>query len=290
MRAFEAVCSSLWAIREEVLEQILQISLRQHDADWEALSAKLGKPLEHTHKATHRDGIATIPVDGPLFQKANMMTRYSGATSYDTLAQDLRSALDDPSIRGVLLSVNSPGGQVHGTSEFASLVRSAKGVKPVWSHVWGDGASAGYWLASAAERVSVAPTGMLGSIGVVAALRNKKDPHEVQIVSSVSPNKRPDLDTPAGRSEVQREVDATARVFVDTVASHRGTTAEKVLADFGKGGCLVGQDAVVAGMADHVGTYEEAHAALEASARPRLSFLMPGVSVPAPSVTFGVPT
>jgi ClpP class serine protease len=138
--------------------------------------------------------------------------------------------------------------------------------------------------------VSVAPTGQLGSIGVVAALRNKKDPHEVQIVSSVSPNKRPDLDTPEGRSEVQREVDATARVFVDTVASHRGTTAEKVLADFGKGGCLVGQDAVAVGMADHVSTYEQAHAALEASARPRLSFLMPGVPVPAPSVTFGVPT
>lgn len=290
MKAFEAACAQNWAIREEALEGILDIAARRVDEPWEALSARLGKPLEYAHEATERDGIATIPVDGPIFQKANMLTRYSGASSYDVLAQDLRTALDDPLIRGVILSINSPGGQVHGTAEFASLVRAARGRKPVVAHVWGDGASAAYWIASAAEAVTAAPTAQLGSIGVVAVYRNRKDPTQVQIVSSVSPHKRPDLDTPEGRSEVQREVDATARVFVEQVAAYRGTTPEAVLADFGRGGCLVGRDAVAAGLADGVSTYEEVHAALaETTSRPRVSFFQPPAPAgPAPHLRFGV--
>jgi hypothetical protein len=57
-------------------------------------------------------------------------------------------------------------------------------------------------------------------------------------------------------------MDATAQVFVDAVATNRGVTPETVLADFGQGGVFVGRDAVSAGLADAVGTYESTFAAL----------------------------
>jgi hypothetical protein len=83
-----------------------------------------------------------------------------------------------------------------------------------------------------------------------------KDQTRIEIVSSQSPNKRPDVTTDAGRAQVQTLVDRLGQEFVATVAANRRTTEAKVLTDFGQGGVLVGADAVAAGMADQVTTLE----------------------------------
>lgn len=294
MRAFDLACDTCWAIRRDALETVLEVAARlngvETEADFDVLSAKLGRPLENTHQVTVRNGVATIPVDGVLMPKGNMFTRVSGATSYDVLARDFRQAVEDPSVRAVLLSVDSPGGAAKGAQELAALIRGARGSKPIHAHVWGFGSSGAFWLASSASHVSVGKTAQVGSIGAVMVYRNRKNEGEIEFVSSVSPKKRLDPATDEGRADVQATVDRLGELFVEEVAANRGVVPEKVLADFGRGSEMFGREAVAAGMADAVSTYEEAHAALEASARPRLSFLMPGVSVPAPSVTFGVPT
>ena len=51
-------------------------------------------------------------------------------------------------------------------------------------------------------------------------------------------------------------VDQLAAVFIADVAAYRRTTPEAVTRDFGQGGVLIGAAAVVAGMADGVGTLE----------------------------------
>jgi len=77
-----------------------------------------------------------------------------------------------------------------------------------------------------------------------------------EIVSSVSPNKRPDPATDVGRGQIQALVDELAGIFVGAVARNRGVTAEDVVQKFGRGGLLVGSSAVKAGMADSVGSFE----------------------------------
>jgi hypothetical protein len=49
----------------------------------EALEAARGEALKNTHAVTVRDGVATIPVAGPMFRYASFFTRISGATAYE---------------------------------------------------------------------------------------------------------------------------------------------------------------------------------------------------------------
>ena len=73
------------------------------------------------------------------------------------------------------------------------------------------------------------------------AMRAGKNEREVEFVSSQSPKKRPDVETEAGREQVQTIVDDLAAVFLATVARNRDVTVETVMEDFGQGASFVGQ-------------------------------------------------
>lgn len=253
-RITEHLLSHHWAIVPAVLEQILAIARGENESP-EAVAQKLGRPLANTRTVTHRDGMALIPVTGPIFRYANLFTQISGGTSVDVLAVDFRAAHDNDDIRAIVLEIDSPGGQVSGISEFAEQVRAAS--KPVVAYISDLAGSAAYWIASAAGRIVIRDTASAGSVGVVATLRKGKQDNMIEIVSSQSPKKRPDIETEAGRAELQKVVDAIAQVFVDHVAAYRGVKGEHVLDHFGQGGVLVGADAVRAGMADEMGSLEK---------------------------------
>lgn len=265
--AADWVLSQPWAITEEALGVILAIAERRNESP-EAVSAKLGRPLDNTRSVTVRDGVAIIPVNGPISRHADLFSEISGATAIETLARDFRAALDDRSVKAVVLEMDTPGGTVAGVGEFASQVMQARGQgKPVVAYVGSQAASAGYWIASAADRVVADPTALLGSIGVISGVRKPADARAgqartIEFVSSQSPRKRPDPETEAGRAQIQGQTDDLADVFVDAVAAHRGVAREAVLADFGQGGQLVGAKAVEAGMADGLGSLESVIACL----------------------------
>lgn len=258
-RALSAVLAHNWAITPEYLEIIASTAERENEyaGNIEALQAKLGRPLGNTMTATVRDGVAILPVEGPLFRRANMMTEYSGATSYDTLARDFAQAEADPMISAHMLVIDSPGGEVNGASEFAAMVSAAK--KPVWAYVGGTGASAAYWIATAADKIVAADTAQLGSIGVQAGYTmrdGRPGEKSYRFVSSQSPMKNASPDTDAGARQIQANVDALAQVFVDAVAKNRNTTAETVLESFGQGAVFVAAEAQERGMIDSIGTFE----------------------------------
>ena len=96
---------------------------------------------------------------------------------------------------------------------------------------------------------------MVGSIGVVFTLREKTG-SGIEIVSNVSPRKRPDISTEAGRSQIQKWADSLGEIFVDSVAVNRGISSKKVLDNFGQGDMLVGREALEAGMVDSITTFE----------------------------------
>ena len=271
VRALTAATNVPWAITEDALQGMLDIAAQhrtlppdERERYLKAVAATLGRPLDNTHTVTVRDGVATIPVDGPLFRHADMFTQVSGATSIDTLATDLRAALDDPTIRAVVLAINSPGGEVDGTAEFADQVYAARGAKPIAAYISNDGCSGAYWIASACREVVVAPTAIVGSIGVITAMRHPADggARKIEFASRHAPDKRLDPSTTAGRAQIQAMIDATEDVFVTAVARNRGVEKETVLSDFGQGGVFIGQAAVDAGLADRVGSYEDVVAAL----------------------------
>lgn len=263
MKAFQTATSNAWAITPDALQMVLEVAARENPPV-EAIEAKLGRKLDNTQAMTVRDGVATLPVSGPIFPKANLMTALSGATSVESMAQDFTSALENPRVKAIVLAVDSPGGAVSGVSEFADLVHAARGQKPIVAYAEHQMCSAAYWIASAADEIVANDTALLGSIGVLTAVpkSDKASAKEVTFVASQSPNKRADPETSTGANQIQTMVDDLASVFIGAVARNRAVDEQTVLSDFGQGGVMVGRHAVAAGLADRVGSYEALHAQL----------------------------
>ena len=259
-RALRAALAEPWAITAEGLELVLSVAARENDVSIDALEAYRAEHVPTAERLTRRGSVAMLDVRGPLVSRANLFTAISGATSYDILRRDLQAALDDPSIRAIVMSYDTPGGSVTNVDELAKAVRAGKAIKPIVAYVGGSAASAGYWLASQSTEIVIADTALLGSIGVRAALQDtsKKDAEagRIEFISSQSPGKRTDLSTDEGRARIQRTIDALADVFIATVAEGRGVKPDDVIAKFGGGDVLIGSAAVAAGMADRIGNFE----------------------------------
>jgi capsid assembly protease len=274
-RVLDFIASEPWAMTEGGLRQMIAIANRETDV--EAVEARLGKPLENTRAVSIRDGVAVIPVTGPIFQRANMFTRISGATSLSDLAQDFTAAYENPEVRAVAFAGDTPGGTVH-IAEVARLVfeRDTRfpGVKrkPVVTHFSGSGGSAGYWFGAASDRVYASATSSVGSVGTVlgASIPGKtKEGAErtTEFVYSKSPKKRVDLESPEGQKQVQTWVDDVGDVFVADVAQFRGISTDDVLEKFGQGDMLIASKALAAGMIDGIATLEEVIADVSAQTR-----------------------
>lgn len=256
-RAFELAASRPWLMLPEALDGLMAIADRQGDP--EALEARLGRQLENTRAVTVRDGVAVIPVVGPIMRYANLFTRISGATSTQELATDFQAALDDPKVKAIVLNVDSPGGEANGINELSDMIHAARGKKPIKAYGGGSVASGAYWVASAADELVVDDTALMGSIGVVVEVftrEAREGEKRWTITSRNAPNKRPDISTEEGRAEISKSIDALGDVFVAKVARNLGVDADKVPAMGDHGGLLVGAAAVKAGLAHRLGSLE----------------------------------
>lgn len=265
MDALTALCDTPLAITEEGLRLVTAIASRDEffsDSRVAALAARGGEPLDNTRLVETRGNVAVLPIRGPLFRHANMFTRVSGATAYGTIARDLQAAVDDPKVASILLEIDSPGGDVNGLFELGDMIRSADAKKPVIAYVGGTAASAALLLASSARRIVASESAMLGSIGVIASYLDTKKAEEnagvrtINIISSVSPDKRLDPSVDSDRAKLQRRIDAMAALFVGAVARNRNVSIDTVTEKFGRGDVLLGQQAVAVGLADSLGSFE----------------------------------
>ena len=256
MRVWNKAADEPWAITSSALTTILDIAARQN-APPEAVAAKLGRELQNSYRLEMRDGIAVLPVVGPLFRYANLFTQVSGASSYELLAKDFTQAVENPDVKAIVLNIDSPGGEVNGCAEFADMIHEARGVKPIIAYASGDAASGAYWIAAAADEIVVSKTSALGSIGVVGVYRGNKGEDAVEVVSSQSPYKRLDPDTDDGRARLQKRIDAMADVFVEAVAKYRGVASSHVQNHYGSGDVFIGDAAVKQDLADRIGSFEK---------------------------------
>lgn len=272
-RAIDWIYDQTWAITEAALKTIVSIADRDRndlgallkgeaEIDTTALSAKIGQPLGESARSQIRGSTAVVPVLGPIFPRANLFTQVSGATSLEMLAMEINTALELDDVKTIVLDIDSPGGQVNGTSELVDMIFAARERKAIKAYIQGSGASGAYWIASAADEIFVSETAVLGSIGVMAVYHDTTQRDAAagikthQFVSSVSPMKNPDPDSDEGRAEIQSIVDSMAGVMVQSIARNRGTAEETVESEFGGGGVYVGALAVGQGLADRIGSLE----------------------------------
>ncbi len=83
------------------------------------------------------------------------------------IVSKIDAAANDDSIKGVLLSVNSPGGAVAPSIEIAYAIKRLKKKKPVVAYAKGTIASGSYYASIWADEIIANPGSMVGSIGVI---------------------------------------------------------------------------------------------------------------------------
>lgn len=266
-RVLSFIDKTPWAIKPDALERIISIANRSY-SDPNLVAAIKAEQSLLIPESNDNNEIAIIDVIGSIFTRANLFTEVSGAVSLDALERQLDIALYDDSIKAIILRIDSPGGEVTGTHEFANYLDEACEIKPIVAYVHGMACSAAYWIASATSHIYVDKTATLGSIGVVAAWTDDSKARtaagliDYEVVSSQSPKKRLDPKQDDGRAELQKHIDGLADIFIDDVAAFRDVSREKVLSDFGQGSTFLANEAVSIGMADEISSLRDVIAEL----------------------------
>lgn len=209
-------------------------------------------------------GIAILPVTGTLVHRFGYVQPLSGVTGYDGIAKRLQQATEDPGVKGILLDIDSPGGEVAGCYDTADLIVRAREKKPVWALANDMACSGGYMLAAACTRRLITQTSIVGSIGVLVAHRSVAKAMElagVDVTLVYSGNHKVDGNPyeklPSEvRGTIQAEIDKIRGQFVKKVAAFTGMTEAHVFAT--EAATYTGEDAVKAGLAEQIVNYADA--------------------------------
>lgn len=230
--------------------------------------------------------IAVIPIHGTLVRRTVGLEAESGLTSYAGLAAQLDAALASPEVAAILLDIDSPGGESGGVFDLADRIRAASQIKPVWAVANDMAFSAAYALASAASKVFVSRTGGVGSIGVIAMHvdQSEKDVQDgVRYTAVFAGDRKNDLNphepiSSEAHAFLKAEVNRIYGLFVETVARNRGIDPSTVRDT--EAGLFFGQAAVAIGLADAIGTFDDALAQLleSVSSLPNLAASQSGSS------------
>ncbi|WP_374392950.1 S49 family peptidase [Tabrizicola sp.] len=260
------------------------IDLPQGTVEQAALPARaslFGNELAQRHQRNGTqpfaliDGIAVIEIAGTLVHRGAWIGQSSGLTSYEGIAAQLQAALDDPGVRGIALDIDSFGGEVAGAFDLADCIRAARAQKPVQAFVAEHALSAGYALASQADRIVLPRTGAVGSIGVVAlhsdlsgALDQKGIAVTLIHAGSHKVDANPYQPLPqAVHDQMQRELEVVRFLFAETVAAGRGDRLTHAAALATEAAVFRGTEAVVAGLADEIADPVTAFRAFAAAPR-----------------------
>jgi signal peptide peptidase SppA len=240
--------------------------LARSDGSTFALGAQdeLGDPEPERPYVITPEGAAIIPIFGTLVQR-NGLHPYSGMTGYDGIRAKFLDAVGNEDVRGIVLDIDSPGGEVAGVFDLADTIFAARGAKPIWAILNEAAYSAAYCLASAADTITLPRTGGAGSIGVIAMCVDLSEAlSKAGIVVNIIQRGARKADgnefqklPKEARDRFQRDIDTIGELFEATVARNRGLAAASIQAM--EATTFLGRSAVDARLVDRVGAPDEAY-------------------------------
>lgn len=202
------------------------------------------------------DTVGIIDISGTI--------QYDGTTaSPEGLKEQLDIAEDDPDIKAVVLRVDSGGGTATAGEEMSLYVREFS--KPIVVSSASINASAAYEFSSQADYIFTAKTTAIGAIGTVMQVTDLSGLYDKLGINVENITSAESKDSSYGtralteeeRAYYQAQVDQINDTFVQTVAEGRGMTEQEVRV-LATGMTFTGLDAVENGLADEVGTLEDA--------------------------------
>jgi signal peptide peptidase SppA len=216
--------------------------------------------------------VAVVPL-------VNVVTRhgYWGAAGTLQLGRMLQQLDSDPAVGSIVLSVNSPGGSVYGTTELASIVRGIRSRGQTRTVSVADPlmASAATWIGTAADKVYAIESADVGSIGVLNSYADLSEYYAnmgIKIDVLRTPDKKARFSgvepmTDAMRETMQARIDEAYQSFLGAMAENRGVTVSHVESRFGGGEVMGAKDAVAAGLIDGIASLDDTVGQLLESAK-----------------------
>lgn len=201
------------------------------------------------------NGTAVVPVMGVL----------GDWMPYSYITGMIEKALKRDDINEIVLLIDSPGGAVAGLFDSCRYIEKASKKKKCTAYVTGMACSAAYAIATACDEIYMMEDAEVGSCGCYAHAVEYSDAyfekegflHRV-FRSKCSPKKNCSVITDEVEAEAfQKEIDALGEKYLRYVAKRRKCAYSDALENFGKGGVLMGEKAIAAGMVDGIKTLEE---------------------------------
>ena len=201
------------------------------------------------------NGTAVVPVMGVL----------GDWMPYSYITGMIEKALKRDDINEIVLLIDSPGGAVAGLFDTCRFIERASKKKKCTAYVTGMACSAAYAIATACDEIYMMEDAEVGSCGCYAHAVEYSDAyfekegfiHRV-FRSKCSPKKNCSVIADEVEAEAfQKEIDALGEKYLRYVAKRRKCAYSDALENFGKGGVLMGEKAIAAGMVDGIKTLEE---------------------------------
>ena len=210
--------------------------------------------------------VAEVTVQGPITRDGRGLLPRMPGVAADAVVEQIERADDDEHARGLLVELNTPGGQVVPSDDIRRAVESFDG--PTVAYATDVCASGGYWIASGCDRLVARDASLVGSIGVIGSRLNARDLAERLGISyeRLAAGKFKDAGSPLkewteeDRAYLQGIIDDFYDAFVERVADGRDLEADEIRETEAR--VFLGGDAADRGLVDEVGTDEEAKAFL----------------------------
>ncbi|TBW02729.1 S49 family peptidase [Azotobacter chroococcum] len=225
-----------------------------------------GEPRQILERVGH---VAVLDVSGPLIARAVEPVCGVAPTSYEGLMLAFDEIEADANITHVVLRLESPGGEAAQVFDLTDRMAELRSRKTLVAMVDDYAYSGGYAIAAACSEIWVTRTGGVGSVGVVIGHRDVSEANSKAGIKwtyvhsgamKVAGNPNEPLSDEA-RGFMQGESDRLYELFTTSVARYRDMPVEDLRAT--EAGILFGQNAIDAGLADHLGTFRELMAELQ---------------------------
>ncbi len=211
-------------------------------------------------------------VRGGLFRENRLgLCRIEGMiTDAEKVTSWLRELREDPTVAGVLLRIDSPGGAVAPSQEMYNAVRKLAAVKPVVVSMGTVAASGGYYIAAAADEIVANPSTLTGSIGVkmemanMMGLMDKIGIAHVDLTSGELKNAGSPFKplTDKERDYLQNLVNDMYEQFLEAIVTGRKMDMDAIR-PYADGRAMTGRQAKALGFVDNLGDMEDADARLK---------------------------
>lgn len=218
--------------------------------------------------------IALIYAVGDIVSGRSPVGASTGLLGSDTFVEWVRKARIDPSVRAIVVRIDSPGGSATASEVMWHELKLARDVKPVVVSMGDVAASGGYYIAVPATAIVAEPGTLTGSIGVVTGKYVVKGALDKLGIGadSVSSGANAEIDSPFQpfstdeRAKIQTQMQTTYDLFVSRVAEGRHLSTTQVDA-IGRGRVWTGSQAKARGLVDELGGLDAAIDLAKAKAR-----------------------